>query len=704
MQMPPIKACLARADNLALPATFPHVALKQRKFGPPDQPILTLLYRRFGFEPSPWRQTRRGAENPPVPSAPGPSTSDEENHAAIWLFLLVVGLWLATRPYIGLFQDARFYTVQALRPLVPGHFAADFYFQFGSADNFTLFTTFYRPLLAAFGIGNAGIVLTILGQACWISGLIYLAGGLFRERRTRLLAVAMAIALPGGVIFNYAEQWATPRLFAEAMTLWALGLMLRGRAISALILLGCSAFVHPIMTLPGLGALFVYQAGARRLWWGLAVLGAAAALGLAYLGIQPFARILVTFDPAWVSVVRVRDFFCFLGTWSFFNWIQMADLAMLAGFAVVMAEPAERRFLIAAAVVGAGGMLGDYVGADLAHNVLVVDAQQYRATWILAVAANLFVAPLILRMRGVVAPFTTVALVVAVIGLLACRDMKVEYFAVFPSLAVAGLVYMFERRRAPLSPTVRNIVLLLLGIPIGLTLTGAYYWLHWRSGIPGWQHDAWQLVRGPALMAIALGAIVLQTRAFGNARSFPAWCLAPLAIGLVVVAAFSWDERTPWTKFVETANTAPPALSALVPKHQTIYWEGDVRVPWFVLKRSSYFSCAQGTGALFYRGTALTYQHRYESFKPLATQDFGQETSCPPAPFPEPAVFDRSAVASLCRREPLLDILALTHPVVGLRGKEWDPPVAYQDVRWVNNAWRSSTTNRFFIYSCNDLR
>ena len=69
--------------------------------------------------------------------------------------LLIATLWLTTRPYVGVMDNSKFYTVQALNALMPGRFAEDLYFRYGSQDQFTLFSLVYKPFLAAFGIAAA---------------------------------------------------------------------------------------------------------------------------------------------------------------------------------------------------------------------------------------------------------------------------------------------------------------------------------------------------------------------------------------------------------------------------------------------------------------------------------------------------------------------------------------------------------------------
>ena len=637
---------------------------------------------------------------------PGAAAAGADTRSsALCLALLIAALWLATRPYLGVIHDSRFYAVQALNALQPGRFADDLYFRYGSQDQFTLFTLAYKPVLAALGLSSANIILTVLGQCFWVAGLIYLARAIFRDSWLALIAVALAIALPGGVFFTYGEQFLTPRLFAEALTFWALGSMLRGRPVLAILLLGLSATVHPLMTLPGLVVLFLHEAAGRRVWWALGALAVIASLGLASAGVQPFARLLESFDPAWFAVVRVRDFFCLLTQWTFIDWLRLANMFVLAAFGLTVAEPRERRFLVVVLIVALGGLALTLIGGDLLRNVLVVDIQQYRATWLLALVANLFVAPLLLRIRWRnTSSLTRGAFVFAGSMLIVAAFVGGGggYIFATPIVLLAGLAVTWERsRQLPISGPVQLFGLIMLGLICGVTLAALYAYIVY---LKDWPSLFWQTTRGFGLTVAALAAVAIRVTASADARPAVTRALILFATCLAGLAALSWDQRTPWTRFVETVGAAPESLSALLPGQKPVYWEGDVRVPWFVLHRPSYFSCAQGTGALFFRGTAINYQHRYETFEQLRTFDFAQELACPLPPGPDTASFTREALVSVCEREPELGALVLTRPVANVPQLVWDSPVRFEDVRPIGGKLRVFTTDRFFVVSCADVR
>src|SRR5690348_8133588 len=110
--------------------------------------------------------------------------------------ILIAVLWIATRPYHGIVEDARFYALEALRQLHPTAYADELYFRFGSQDQYTIFSRLYAPLAALLGIGWAALLLAILGALLWLGGALHLALRLIRVPWEALIAVAAAVILP----------------------------------------------------------------------------------------------------------------------------------------------------------------------------------------------------------------------------------------------------------------------------------------------------------------------------------------------------------------------------------------------------------------------------------------------------------------------------------------------------------------------------
>jgi hypothetical protein len=122
------------------------------------------------------------------------------------------------------------------------------------------------------------------------------------------------------------------------------------------------------------------------------------------------------------------------------------------------------------------------------------------------------------------------------------------------------------------------------------------------------------------------------------------------------------------------------------------------------MRRPSYFTFDQGTGALFYRGIAVEYWHRAESFWPLRTLDFGQTGVCPNLDKVEKPDRTRADLETVCDPEPALDYPVLIRPVPNANANVWVSAVRFQQPAIINGRAALPDTNRFYVYSCADVR
>lgn len=562
-------------------------------------------------------------------------------------------LWLATRPYFGVIQDARFYMVEALRDLDPARFAGDLYFQFGSQGNFSLFHKLYLPFLPHFGVAATGLGFTIAGQLLWLTALFFLVRSLVGERY-RWLSIAAVIAMPSmyAPFFGYGEHFATPRLFAEALTMLALAL-LRLRPLWTFVLLGLAATLHPLMALPGLVAAFAYFAFGRPVLWIAVPVGAVFAMALGWAGMQPFANLYRTLDPDWFAIVKAYSFQCLVTSWSHSDQFRILGTLIWTGFALLIEGVCDRRLLAAVLLAGIGGLACALLGSDLAHNVLITGLQPWRSMWLLQLVSRIYT-PVIF---GVLAARSAVI-----------AERKVNPFAVAVLLTLS-LILVSDISRLAQIPNAAEF-----------------------------NHVSLVLVAG------ALAVMFVQLVLVDQRYRLAAWLTLCLSIVLVFASLSMWDNRTAWTRFVESPAPPPQDLAILLPRNASIYWEDSVEMPWLRLKRSSYYSCNQGTGAVFHRETAMTYKDRTASFWPLRTADFTQATIC--ASFDKTPKPERThdGLQKLCRREKGLDYLVLLAPLQGVQAKIWKSPVRFQDFRSVAGVFSAHVADRFYIYSCADVR
>jgi hypothetical protein len=125
---------------------------------------------------------------------------------------------------------------------------------------------------------------------------------------------------------------------------------------------------------------------------------------------------------------------------------------------------------------------------------------------------------------------------------------------------------------------------------------------------------------------------------------------------------------------------------------------------WFKLKRSSYFSCEQGTGIVFHRETAMTYKHRLDSFWPLRLDDLSDDDDCRNIDLTQKANRSRAGLEGVCKREAGLDYLALMTPVPGARSRTWKSPTQFQIIHLLDGKISGHSTDRFYFYDCRDFR
>jgi hypothetical protein len=149
-------------------------------------------------------------------------------------------------------------------------------------------------------------------------------------------------------------------------------------------------------------------------------------------------------------------------------------------------------------------------------------------------------------------------------------------------------------------------------------------------------------------------------------------------------------------------------LAQFVSDTDNLYWEGDLSLLWFKLRRPSYYSCVQGAGAMFFRGTALEFRRRADGLAVLNTEDFSNDKrlQCPLKQNPDqqgPKSSDELRAA--CRALPDLGGMVLTTLVAGAPHTEWKAPVGrVVERRTAAGGSRLERTDTFYLYRCDDLR
>lgn len=629
----------------------------------------------------------RGDRDPEAAAAP-----KQARLRALALALSLAALWFALHPYRGVVHDGRLYAVQALNALHPERFGSDLYFRYGSQDSFTIFSLLFKPLIAALGVGRGHYAVTLAGEAAFVIGLLFFVRTLFADRREALFAFVGAIAAQstyGGLgIFHYDEVFATPRPFAEALVLAAIASAFTGRWIYAGLSLVSAAALHPIMALSGLAGLGLWAAlKDRRL---LILAGAGAALGvlLGACSIQPFARLFEVFDPEWFDVVRQRCGFGVLTRWSIGDYLGIAVGFQLAAVCLHWKDPMLRSLALVFSIASLAALALTLLGGDLGHDVLMVNMQPWRALWLSRLLGNIVLGVLVLRARPDSLsrwPLFAAAALSAASRLGFCLPALAD----FVTFAALVLYFVESRSDKHIHPWIRTIVLALFGI---LSSSPAFF-ATMLSVRPSFAGEAAMLLVGAA----SFGLLVALER--GRMSGAGATVAAGLALG---AAGLLNDRRTDWQLFLEQPGVSS-GLAEFVGEESNLYWEDSPEILWFKLGRPSFYSCLQGAGAMFYRGTATDYARRGRALTELDDHLYRHDTDhvCyQQASLRGDRPLSIDDVRRACRALPDLDGVVLSVALPGASPRAWTSPAAQFHIKYPE----VETVETFYKYKCEDLR
>ncbi|WP_298225253.1 hypothetical protein [Acidocella sp.] len=614
--------------------------------------------------------------------------------------VLIAALWLSTRPYQGIIDDSRFYTVQVLNALWPSRFTNDLYFQYGSQGEFTIFTWIYAPFISIFGLSCGNIILTLLSQALAVIGAGFFSYALYKSWRLTFASLATLTVLSSSAFLTaYGEPFLTPRIMAEGFTFFGLGCMLNRRSFFALVIFLISSLIHPLVTFPGIAVFFLYESIRQPKVWILAILGGVIFLGLAFWGVQPFGRFLIRFDPTWLRIAQIRSFYCFISLWNLQLWTLMFNSISTSLFTMIYLTAQERKILVISFVVTIFGLVVTYIGGDLFHDVLIVDVQLWRGVWLLNAVTVLFLGKVLTSFKKNGINRATYFVFSALFITLFLAKFFAALILFVTPIAVLGIGVHIAESRAKGQITVigKRLIAVYLSIIFAFSIlvlkfslvslfASSRTFVHFLTGFLVVVFSSWLVFGLCRHASVRVSRLVI--------------CASVI---LLLTSVVNWDQRTPWTKFVDATTPPPASLVAALPKKGTVYWEHDVAASWFLLKRASPFSCAQGTGVIFSRGTAIAYQARYQIFTQIGMLGFKSNQLCRMPKLFSPSVATFKNLAAVCQNQPHLGALVLTTHTPGVPAYIWTSPVTFQTVTNIGRKQVSIKIDKFYIYRCDEF-
>jgi hypothetical protein len=529
---------------------------------------------------------------------------------------LAVALWFVTRPYSGVRHDAVLYLGQALDHLWPQVLNADLFFQYGSQDKFSLFSTVLAALIRCCGVGPAEIGLLLACQFAFVAATWALTAHL--SAQTRWLAVLCAAAFPHKYaslnVFGFAENFLTARSIAEPLALFALAAWLAHRRLLALVLFAVAGAMHPLIVLPVLVIVWIVQVRADRRWL-LLLLLAIPILALAVAKVAPFDGLLRRYDDVWWSAVAEFNKQVLVSRWDYFDWQSVATDVTILYLALRDAGDRLHQLIVATLWASAGLLAATFVGVDLLHDVLLTSVQLWRVLWITHLLALICLPMVALgywrdgRPGQLVATASVAALVA--VG----ASLPMAWVLVLWLLAT---IYL-QRHAATISMPVHRLACgATIAVIVLTTLVEATTKLRRVADSPELNavtHPALILLTLPVL-ALLFAALLLVVM-----RRLPTLLGISLVSAVLAVGLLNWDQRSAWSVEIESSMSRKHPFDQYIGPKAQVYWADEqMLATWLLLKRPTYYSLQQGSGLLFNRGTALEFERRHAVFIGLELQ------------------------------------------------------------------------------------
>ena len=574
---------------------------------------------------APPRATRAPGFDPRGPSCiPQPAVDFAGRLAGLCRHPVVLWAWLFAAcsvawPYLGLLHDGRLYAGQVQSRLDPELLRGDLFFEYGSQDRFSLFSTLMAPLVRAVGFDAAFFAYYLIALGLFVAGLQRLVVRLVPDSAGAVVGLVFAAMTPlpygGHSVFHVIEPFTTPRLIASALTLLGLAWTLDGRVFRAGGSLLLALAFHPLMAFPGVLIAIGYAVwrtlGGRVLGVlvGIVALAAATVLAIPPLGAKLFGYC----DDAWKDGMRQFCFYQFPDMWHWGDWLLPA-VVLVSGAAATwqLRDRVQVARLVAlTTAVGALGLVGAVVAMRLPY-ALPIMGQPYRAMWIVTVLAPPLLFAMLEGLWRTASPWRYAALVPLLF--LSAIDG--------PPLIMAAVLAIFVVRMTG-APAGQRLATFLVATVIGaFVLTGVWrifdVFLHCSDLVrffdPMLFYELFMALAGAGLLTMAcVSAMALVGRRLTWTSTATAlvgfaalWQFALFALPRTSALETTVDPYRPGIDFVaeflkdKRASHPPQVYSNL--RRLEILW-----VDW---RAQSYYDVSQTAGFLFTRQSTLEGMRR----------------------------------------------------------------------------------------------
>lgn len=513
-------------------------------------------------------------------------------------------LFVLSRPYLGIAQDAVLYIGRAVADGDPDGLGRDILFAHDGQSRFSLFTALAARLVGWLGPEAAAWWLAHVALLGWFGGAAALASRFGRGRMlwAMLACAALASARYGGDdAFRFAEPYAIPRPLAEAAVLFGLAACLARRTALATLCFAIGLALHPIMASAGVAVAAGLLSWRDRRWLIVPAAGAILFVAAGLLGLPFASRLFATVDPAWSVALHVTSV-TYPSLWPAETWSDILLQATVLLVAARAATGAARHLLVATVAVAVFGVAAATVGGEWAGSLLILQGQPWRPLWLLACLSALSL-PLATAFLWRLGPR----------GQLALTAFAVAFLSVSAPVVLAAIVAALLALRwgeGVATPLVRRAAWSGVGVLAAVSTAGQAFDAAdlWTTSPEGGRYlaSAWSLevLRLPATGAAIASAVSGRPRIGPGAAS-------GLAAVLVFAALIGGDGRSHGARRLDAWRPDPALAARLAGQPGEVLWlRGGALVPWVLAGRPNWVSAVQGSSMLFSRDLAAVWSER----------------------------------------------------------------------------------------------
>ncbi len=550
----------------------------------------------------------------------------------LWISLFVLFVFDAlANPYAGIVHDARLYALQALSYIHPGRYNQDLFFLFGSQDSYSVFSPIYAQFIKLLGLQNGSFVLYLLSKGIYFLSLLLF----FREFcKNKTIAFLAAVVILSDnihyIFFDINEPFLTPRIAAQAFSLFSLWAVLKSRLFWTILFLLLSALFHPIMAV-GAGSIACITWAIRKEWKNIS-LSAILLLSGCFM-IKTFSpdffnqlTIMQPFDLEWHAIVLERSPHLFPGEWTRDEWILILISTAVAVFSCFFILN-DQKNIIAAAIITTGFCIFlTAVFTNFFPFSFPIQIQPWRSFWILRILN-----PLLCIQIGYMLwennnfwqrLAATLLIITAFMGGGIGSD---EYQWIFPIIILCILpIKWADHLRDRMKNFIFGGLLVLL---LFISLSGVFIQyssfsnqMSWQTGIPAFVHISGQLF--PlilcGLFCCLYTFISVPVAAFVSVCFFIMLCFFNINPNLDYPLA-KGSTQTFYKYNLSNICKQDKDKIIISPGSLIVSLGVPVTHIWFKLHSASYWSWDQGAGVVFNRDLAFEYERRRLKIKKMNT-------------------------------------------------------------------------------------